>query len=271
MPSTASTPRQPRRSPMTPEAEAPKRLPVMEPAKVRPIATCRFSGATRSLVRLSAIGNTPPEPMPARIRVANNTENDDDIAPRIFAQPSSTRQPIISRVLPNKSAAAPSTGCTIANVKANTAAKPAAVAMLTPNSSATCGNTGSSARAERLAAKVASAMMFRTGGMRASSWPQALSASSTRHSFGEHIERHQRPYQSFEVAQRHHVGPVRRRGIGIGMGLDEHAGDADRDRRARQNGYEFAFAARRSSFAAGLLHRMGGIEDHRRTGGACQD
>ena len=40
----------------------------MAPASVRPIATCRFSGPTRSLVRLSATGKTPPEPMPARIR-----------------------------------------------------------------------------------------------------------------------------------------------------------------------------------------------------------
>src|SRR4051812_42243426 len=52
--------------------------------------------------------------MPARIRVANNSENNDDIAPRMLARPSNTRQPIISRALPNKSAAAPSTGCTMA-------------------------------------------------------------------------------------------------------------------------------------------------------------
>ena len=32
--------------------------------------------------------------------------------------------------------------------------------------------------------------------------------------------------------------------VGILMGLDEHAGDADRDRRPRQNGDEFALAAR---------------------------
>ena len=70
--------------------------------------------------------------------------------------------------MPNKSAAAPSTGCTMAKVKANTEANPAAVAMLTPKSLATCGSTGSSARVDRLAAKVASAMMLRTGGMRGS-------------------------------------------------------------------------------------------------------
>ena len=125
---------------------APSRFPVMAPASVRPIAICRLSGPTRSLVSPSAIGNTPPEPMPARMRVANRSENDVAIAPRMLARPSSTRHTIISRALPNMSATAPSTGWMMAKVKAKTAAKPAAVAMLTEKSSATCGSTGSSAR-----------------------------------------------------------------------------------------------------------------------------
>ena len=129
-PSTASTPRQPMKSPIRPETDAPSRFPVIEPISVRPIAIWRFSGPTRSLVRLSATGNTPPEPMPARIRDANSSQNEVAIAPRILATPSSTRHTIISRALPNRSAAAPSTGWMIAKVKANTAAKPAAVAML---------------------------------------------------------------------------------------------------------------------------------------------
>ena len=54
----------------------------------------------------------------------------------------------------------------MAKVKAKTAAKLAAVAMLTEKSSATCGNTGSSARADRAAEKVASAMILSAGGMR---------------------------------------------------------------------------------------------------------
>src|SRR5439155_1720022 len=97
-------------------ADAPSRLPVMAPASVRPIATWRFSGPTRSLVRLSATGNTPPEPMPARIRLANSSGNDVAIAPRMLASPSSTRQTIISRALPNMSAMAPSTGWMMAKV-----------------------------------------------------------------------------------------------------------------------------------------------------------
>ena len=63
--------------------------------------------------------------------VANSSENEVAIAPRMLARPSSTRHTIISRALPNRSAAAPSTGWMIAKVKANTAAKLAAVAMLT--------------------------------------------------------------------------------------------------------------------------------------------
>ena len=57
-----------------------------------PIATWRLSGPTRSLVRPSATGNTPPEPMPARMRVANSSGNEVASAPRMLARPSSTRQ-----------------------------------------------------------------------------------------------------------------------------------------------------------------------------------
>src|SRR5438552_1154163 len=246
----------------------------MEPASVRPIATWRFSAPTRSLVRPSETGNTPPEPMPARMRVANNSGNEVEIAPRMLASPSSARQKIISRALPNRSAAAPTNGCTIAKVKANTAAKLAAVAMLTPNSSATCGSTGSSARTERLAANVVSAMMLSTGGKRWSCGRSAVCGISpllVLGIFGERVECHQLLQQSLKFAQRHHVGTVGRRMIGIGMGLDEHAGNADGDRRASQDGDEFTLAAGRGAFAAGLLHGMRGVEDHRRAGSARQD
>ncbi len=128
----------------------------MAPASVRLIATWRFSGPTRSLVRLSAIGNTPPAPIPASMRVANSSrERGRECAQDVGKAEQRSRQPIISRVLPNRSAAAPMSGWMIEKVKANTAAKPAAVAMLTPKSSATCGSTGSSARAESAAAKLA--------------------------------------------------------------------------------------------------------------------
>ena len=50
------------------------------------------------------------------------------------------------------------------------------------------------------------------------------------------------------------------------MGLDEYAGNPDRHRGARQHRHEFAFAARRAALAARLLHRMGGVKDHRRAG-----
>src|SRR5687768_10662412 len=78
--------------------------------------------------------------------------------------PSSTRHISISRPLPKISAAAPISGCTTANENAVTAERPAAVATVTDKSSATCGNTGSIARVDRLAAKVASAMILRSGG-----------------------------------------------------------------------------------------------------------
>lgn len=82
----------------------------MEPASVRPIATCRFAGATRSAVKPSATGNTPPEAMPASMRLANRPEKEVESAPRMQATPSSARHSVINRALPNRSAAAPTIG-----------------------------------------------------------------------------------------------------------------------------------------------------------------
>src|ERR1043166_7488757 len=100
--------------------------------------------------------------------------------------PSSTRQIVISRALPTMSAAAHSTGWTMAKVKANTAEKPAALAMLTPKSWAICGSTGSSARPERLAANVVSAMMLRAGGSEVVVTRGVLGLV-----LGQRVERHQ--------------------------------------------------------------------------------
>src|SRR4051812_46320172 len=160
----------------------------------------------------------------------------------MLATPSSIRHTTISRALPNRSAAAPSTGWMIAKVKANTEAKLAAVAMLMPKSSATCGNTGSSARADRLAANVASVMILSAGGRRLVALT-TIFESSTRQTFGERVEPHQGFEQRFELAQRHHIGSVRRRVIGIRMGLDEDTGNPDRNRGARQHRHELTLAA----------------------------
>src|SRR6266852_2411393 len=100
----------------------------------------------------------------------------------------------------------------MAKVKANTAAKLAAVAMVTPKSSAICGNTGSSARADRLAAKVASVMMFSAGGRRLDAVttipapsPRCVLGKILGKVLGERVEPHQGPHQRLEFAERHHV------------------------------------------------------------------
>jgi hypothetical protein len=54
--------------------------------------------------------------------------------------------------------------------------------------------------------------------------------------------------------------------VGVGVGFQEHAGDADRDRGAGQDGHEAAVAAGAVAHPARLLHRMGGVEDHRVAG-----
>src|SRR5258708_14984935 len=131
----------------------------------------------------------------------------------------------------------------MAKVNANPDAKPAAVAMLTPKSSATCGKTGSRARAERLAAKVASAMMFRIGGMLSAPRPPLRMPASTRRALGKRVECHQSPHQTLELIQRHHVGTIGRCLVGIGMGFDEYASDPDRHRGACQHRHELTLAA----------------------------
>src|SRR5919206_1137539 len=160
---------------------------------------------TRPTVSPSEIGNPPPDPIPARMRLTYSSGIDVAIAPRILAKPSSASATIISRALPKTSAKAPSTGWMMAKVKAKAAAKLAAVAMLTEKSSATCGRTGSSARADRAAENVASAMILSAGGMPLAA-VMAPPASLARSALGQRVELHQRFHQRLELAQRHHVG-----------------------------------------------------------------
>ncbi len=109
------------------------------------------------------MGNVPPAAIPHRTRDRNSISNDVAIAPTMLAAPSSTRHAIISRALPNISAAAPRIGCTMANVKATTADRLAAVAIVTPKLSATSGSTGSIDRDDNAAANVVAAMILRIG------------------------------------------------------------------------------------------------------------
>ncbi len=91
--------------------------------------------------------------------------------PMMLAAPSVARQTIISRALPNMSAAAPSIGCTIANVSATAADRLAAVAIVTPRSLATSGSTGSMERDDKAAANVVAAITLRIGSIRSSIAP----------------------------------------------------------------------------------------------------
>src|SRR5215475_2042203 len=50
------------------------------------------------------------------------------------------------------------------------------------------------------------------------------------------------------------------------MCLDKNAGDADRDRSPRDHWHEASLASARRSLPSRLLHRMGGVEDHWRSG-----
>ena len=81
--------------------------------------------------------------------------------------------------------------------------------------------------------------------------------------FRQSIELHQTLKKRRHVLERHHVGAIGGRVVRVLMGLDEDAGDADGDRGASQHRHEVAVAAGGGSLPARLLHRMGGIEDHR--------
>jgi hypothetical protein len=54
------------------------------------------------------------------------------------------------------------------------------------------------------------------------------------------------------------------------VSFNKDAGNPDGHSGPRQHRHVFALASRRRSLPAGLLNRMGGIEDHRRTGLARQ-
>ena len=63
--------------------------------------------------------------------------------------------------------------------------------------------------------------------------------------------------------QRHHVGPIAEGDGGIGMHLEEQPIHAHCHRRPGQGGHKFPLAAGGGALAAGLLHGVGGIKDHR--------
>ncbi len=73
-PSKISTARQPMRSPITPDSDAPSRLPDIDPIRLRLSASWRPFKGTRSPVRLIATGNVPPAPTPQKMRVTSNSE-----------------------------------------------------------------------------------------------------------------------------------------------------------------------------------------------------
>ena len=111
-PRIANTPRQPKKSPITPAIDAPMRLPVSPTASSRPIATWRWLTGTRSPTSAIATGNTPPATSPAATRMATSSEKLVATAQTSAAIETTSRHRFISRVLPKKSPVTPRAGCT---------------------------------------------------------------------------------------------------------------------------------------------------------------
>jgi len=80
----------------------------------RPIATCRCATGTRSPATASAIGKIPPAVMPAITRNAIRVSKFIASPQASVVTPTISMQIVISRVLLNMSASAPSSGCTSA-------------------------------------------------------------------------------------------------------------------------------------------------------------
>ena len=109
-----NTPRQPSKSPITPEIVAPIRLPVSATASRRPIATWRSCTGTRSPTIAMPTGKMPPASMPAMTRIATSSEKLLAKAQTRVVVTTTARLIFISRVLPKKSPIVPSTGCMMA-------------------------------------------------------------------------------------------------------------------------------------------------------------
>ena len=69
------------------------------------------------------------------------------------------------------------------------------------------------------------------------------------------------------VRERNHVRAVAQGAVGLRMGLEENSVCAGSQSAAGQDGSEFALAAGFVATAAGQLHGMGGVEDHREAEG----
>ena len=94
-----------------PDAAAPSRLPEMVAVSSRPITTWRCDNGTRSEISAMPTGKLPPQAAPAMTRSTNSSQKLVTKADRNDDTASSSRQPIIIRALPNRSAIGPSTGC----------------------------------------------------------------------------------------------------------------------------------------------------------------
>src|SRR6185295_10008581 len=76
----------------------------------------------------------------------------------------------------------------------------------------------------------------------------------------------QRLQERLHEGERPRVGTVGEGFGGVWMGFHEYAGDAARDGRPGEHRHEFALAPAGGALPPRLLHRVGGIEDHRAAG-----
>ena len=111
VPRIANTPRQPNRSPITPEIDGAEHIGGerdAEQARDRDLALVASARDRRSSA--IATGNTPPATSPATIRMATSSEKLVATAQTSAASAITSTQAFISRVLPKKSPVTPSTG-----------------------------------------------------------------------------------------------------------------------------------------------------------------
>src|SRR4051812_20022356 len=77
--------------------------------------------------------------------------------------------------------------------------------------------------------------------------------------------------QSLHILERHHVWTIGRSAIGVLMRLYEKRGNSNRDGRPCEHRDKLSLSSRCCSLSARLLHGMGRIEYHGRSGASHQD
>ena len=235
-PSTASTPRQPRKVSDQAGHRSAEQIARHGASQRAPDRDLPLLGPTRSLVSPSAIGNTPPEPMPARMRKGKQSRERrrhraENVGEAEQRQADDHQASLAEHV------------CDGAEHRLDNR----------KSEREDCGETGGGRDADRkILGYMRQHRIQRAGGQGCRKRRKRNNIERRRHAAGARSRRRRARQKSSWQARRtpSAASPTPRTRaaapcwarptvrIRVGMGLDEHAGNADRDRRPRQHRHE---------------------------------